>query len=518
MAGRLLNAARLFSSAGSTRQAFCLQHKVPAVQVVPCQPRSTVSKQKEDSTDLGMPPCDFIPEEYKGISYDRAKEVRGDKLNPGLLTYYRKPIMVHQGHMQWLYDTEGKRYLDLFAGIVTVSVGHCHPKVNAALHDQVDRLWHTTSIYMHPKIHEYAEKLLAKLPDNLQCVYFVNSGSEANDMAMQMARLHTGAYDLVSLRNAYHGMSPQTMGLTSLGNWHYQVPRGFGVHNAVNPDPFRGPWGGKNCRDSPVQTIRDCNCAEGQCHANEMYVEQFNDLLRHGTPKKIAGFFVEGIQGVGGAVQLTNGFIKEAYAATRAKGGVCIFDEVQTGFGRLGSHYWGFETHGVVPDIVTMAKGMGNGFPIAAVITSKEIASTMSQALHFNTFGGNPMSCAVGSAVLDVIDEEGLQANCAELGTYFLLELAKIRDEFEVVGDVRGKGLMIGFELVTDKESRTPLAGDQVVDIWEDMKDMGVLVGKGGLYGNALRIKPPMCITRDDVDFSLSVLRKALQNNKEKHG
>ncbi|XP_070575639.1 alanine--glyoxylate aminotransferase 2, mitochondrial-like [Ptychodera flava] len=465
-----------------------------------------------------MPPHDFKPEPHTGLSFEHAKKVRKGNLHPSLLTYYREPVYVTQGHMQWLYDDTGRRYLDLFAGIVTVSVGHCHPKVHAALDKQLKKLWHTTNIYMHPNIHEYAERLTEKLPGDLKVVYFVNSGSEANDLAMLMARLHTGCFDIVSLRNAYHGMSPYTFGLTAIGTWSYNVARGFGVHNTMNPDVFRGPWGGTHCRDSPVQTIRKCDCPADCCLASDNYVEQLKDVLRHTCGKKVAGFFAEPIQGVGGAVQYPKNFLKDAYAAVREKGGVCIADEVQTGFGRLGSHYWGFQTHGVMPDIVTMAKGMGNGFPMAAVITTPEIAQSMSGVLHFNTFGGNPMASAVGTAVLEVIEEDQLQANCVNVGTYFLEELAKVRDEFQIVGDVRGKGLMIGVELVTDKETRNPLPPNEVGDVWEDMKDMGVLVGKGGLYGTALRIKPPMCITKEDVDFCTAVMRRALQNHKEKYG
>ncbi|XP_077982200.1 alanine--glyoxylate aminotransferase 2, mitochondrial-like isoform X2 [Glandiceps talaboti] len=479
---------------------------------------STLPSQKTANDIPEMPPCDFKPDPFTGMGYDEARKIRKDNLHSSLVTYYRNPVYMTQGHMQWLFDSTGKRYLDLFAGIVTVSVGHCHPKVKAALDNQLTKLWHTTSIYMYPTVHEYAEKLVSKLPGNLKMVYFVNSGSEANDLAMLMARLHTGAFDIISLRNAYHGMSPYTFGLTALGNWTYNMASGFGIKNSVNADVFRGPWGGSQCRDSPVQTIRKCDCAAGQCHAKDMYVEQLKDLLRYTCPKKVAGFFAEPVQGVGGAVQFPKGFLKEAYEAVREKGGVCIADEVQTGFGRMGSHYWGFQTHDVMPDIVTMAKGMGNGFPMAAVITTPEIAKSMSGVLHFNTFGGNPMSSAVGSSVLDVLEEDKCQETCVDVGTYMLTELAKVRDEFQIVGDVRGKGLMIGVELVTDKETRNPLPADQVGDVWEDMKDMGVLVGKGGLYGTALRIKPPMCITKADADFGVAVLRRAVQNHKEKYG
>ena len=197
----------------------------------------------------------------------------------------------------------------------------------------------------------------------------------------------------------------------------------------------------------------------------------------------------------------------------RARGGLCISDEVQTGFGRLGSHMWGFETHGVIPDIVTMAKGIGNGFPLGAVVTTPEVVSSFMGANHLNTFGGNPLSTTAGNAVLDVIKEEKLQENARKLGDYFLLELAKLRDEFEVVGDVRGKGLMIGVELVESKETQKPLNSAALVKIKDSIKEMGLIIGAGGLNINTLRIKPPMCITKDDVDFAVAVIRKAIHDS-----
>ncbi|XP_071658384.1 alanine--glyoxylate aminotransferase 2, mitochondrial isoform X3 [Patagioenas fasciata] len=405
------------------------------------------------STQAKMPPCDFVPEKYKSYSYERMQKIREQNISPSLRMYYKKPLLLHQGHMQWLFDYKGQRYLDLFAGIVTVSVGHCHPKVTIATQKQLARLWHTTNIYMHPSIQEYAEKLTSLFPDPLKTML---------------------------------------------------------------PDVFRGPWGGNHCRDSPVQTIRKCSCSEGVCHANDQYIEQFKDTLNTSVPKTIAGFIAEPIQGVNGVVQYPRSFLKQAYQLVRERGGVCISDEVQTGFGRTGSHFWGFQTHDVVPDIVTLAKGIGNGFPMAAVVTTKEIASSLAQNLHINTFGGSPLACVVGAAVLDAIEEDGLQKNSEDVGTYMLLELAKLRRKFEIVGDVRGKGLMIGIEMVTDKDSRRPLPAEEVSQIWEDCKDMGILIGRGGLYSQTFRIKPPMCITKKDVDFAVEVFHTALQRHMER--
>ncbi|KAK9532496.1 hypothetical protein VZT92_009877 [Zoarces viviparus] len=459
-----------------------------------------------------MPSCDFKPEEYKGMSKERMMEIRRQNCNPVTMkiTYYKKPVFIHQGHMQWLWDVDGKRYLDLFAGVATVSLGHCHPKVTAATQRQLKRLWHTTNIYVHPTLHEYCEKLASYLPDPLKVIYLTNSGSEANDLAMLMARLHTGNFDMITFRGSYHGGTQQTMGLTSNSPYKYPVATSLGCTNTMNPDVFRGPWGGSHCRDSPVQTIRDCDCAQGHCMANDQYIGQLKETFATSVPSQIAGFFAEPIQGMGGAVQYPKNYLKEAYKLVRERGGICISDEVQTGFGRTGSHFWGFQGHDVVPDMVTMAKGIGNGFPIGAVVTTPEIAASFGKAFHFNTFGGSPVACAVASSVLDTIKEDGTQQNSLNVGTYLMTELAKLRDKYEIIGDVRGKGLQIGVEMVKDKASRDPLPPEAMSEIFEHVKDMGVLIGKGGLYGQTFRIQPPMCITKEDVDFFLAVFNKAV--------
>ncbi|XP_071322147.1 alanine--glyoxylate aminotransferase 2, mitochondrial-like [Trachinotus anak] len=506
-----------FRSAGLTGQ-FCCSPGLANFHVgngAVCQ-KSALKYRPTDHPE--MPPCNFKPMEYKGMSKERMMEIRKLNCNPMTMkiTYYKKPVFIHQGHMQWLWDVDGKRYLDLFAGVATVGVGHCHPKVTAAVEQQLKRLWHTTNIYIYPSIHEYCEKLASYLPDPLKVVYLTNSGSEANDLAMLMARLHTGNYDIITFSGSYHGGSSQTMGLTSNSPYKYPIATGSGCTNTMCPDVFRGPWGGSHCRDSPVQTIRECSCSQGHCMANDQYIKQLKETFATSVPSRIAGFFAEPVQGMGGAVQYPKNYLKEAYKLVRERGGICIADEVQTGFGRTGTHFWGFQGHGVIPDMVTMAKGIGNGFPMGAVVTTPEIAASLVKASHFNTFGGNAMACAVASSVLDTITEDGTQQNSLDVGTYLMTELAKLRDKYEIIGDVRGKGLQIGVEMVKDKASRDPLSPQAVLEIFEDIKDMGVLIGKGGVYGQTFRIQPPMCITKEDVDFFMAVFNKAVHSYMER--
>lgn len=413
-------------------------------------------------------------------------------VTPTSIPYYKTPLMIVEGSMQYLFDERGRRYLDAIGGIVTISVGHCHPHVLQKMKEQMEKLQHITSIYLNPNIAQYAEMLADKFPGNLSVCYFVNSGSEANDLALLMARLFTDNFDVITLRNAYHGGSASTMGLTAHSTWKYNYPHGYGVHHALNPDPYRGPWG----YDDPC--------------AAEHYAADVKNLIDFATPGRIAAFFAESIQGVGGAIVYPDGYLKRVYEYVRAAGGLCIADEVQTGFTRTGRSYWGFQNHEVVPDIVTMAKGIGNGVPLAAVVTTPDIANSLNTRIHFNTFGGNPVSCAAGMAVLEVIDRDHIQRNCLARGKQLMDGYRRLMSKHSIIGDIRGQGLMTGIELVRDRKTKEP-AREECLRIFERAKDMGLLMGKGGFYSNTLRIKPPMCITKADVDFLLEVLDVAFQ-------
>jgi alanine-glyoxylate transaminase/(R)-3-amino-2-methylpropionate-pyruvate transaminase len=438
-----------------------------------------------------MPPFDYTPRPYTGPPREEVLSMRRQYCNPALFTLYREPLLIVEGKMQYLFDETGRRYLDLFAGIVTVSCGHCHPKVVQRIQEQTATLQHATTIYLHPGLPELARKLASKMPPGLDVTYFVNSGSDANDLAVAMARLFTGNNDVIALRNAYHGGSPSAMGLTSHHTWKFPVQQNVGVHHAMNPDPYRSPYAGTP-EEIAVQSAED-----------------IREVIRYSTPGKIAAFIAEPIQGVGGATHGAPNYLREAYRIAREHGGLCIADEVQTGFGRTGDHYWGFQNFDVVPDIVTMAKGIGNGVPLAAVTTRREIAEKLAQRIHFNTFGGNPVSMAAGSAVLDVIDEDGLQENARVVGGRLLAGLRELQERHALIGDVRGMGLMIGVELVKDRNTKAP-AREEALQVLEAAREMGVLLGKGGLDGNVLRIKPPMCITAEDTDFAVDVLDRAL--------
>jgi alanine-glyoxylate transaminase/(R)-3-amino-2-methylpropionate-pyruvate transaminase len=445
------------------------------------------------SKRVALPLSPHRPAPYTGPSRDEVLALRRQYLTPGLITYYREPLLVVEGHMQYVWDETGKQYLDGFAGIVSVSVGHCHPKVVEKVREQLGRLQHTTTIYLHPTIGLLARKLADHFPtgSGLSVSYFTNSGSEANEVAILCAREYTGNSEVISLRNGYHGGTQGTMGLTAHGTWKFKSSPVVNVKHATPGYCYRCPYG----LEYPSCDIK---CAQ-----------DVEDLIRHETPGEVACFIAEPIQGVGGAVVPPPEYFRIVYDIVRRHGGLCIADEVQTGFGRTGTKFWGFENWGVTPDLVTLAKGIGNGAPLGACVTRPEISAVLKNRLHFNTFGGNPVSVTQGLATLEVIDGELIQQNALRVGGHLMDRLREVQERQPLVGEVRGMGLMLGVELVRDRLSREP-ATQEAAGVVELCKERGLLLGKGGLYGNTLRIKPPMCLTADDADFLADCLDEVL--------
>jgi alanine-glyoxylate transaminase/(R)-3-amino-2-methylpropionate-pyruvate transaminase len=444
-------------------------------------------------TRASLPIIDHKPTPYQGPSREEVLALRQTYLTPGLLTSYKEPLLVVEGHMQYVWDEKGKRYLDAFAGIVTVSVGHCHPHIVEKVREQVGKLQHITTIYLHPTIGQFGKKQAEHKPkgSNLSDSYFTNSGSEANEVALLSAREFTGNFEVISLRNGYHGGTQATMGLTAHSTWKFKSNPTIGVKNALAPYCYRCPYG----LEYPSCGLK---CAY-----------DVENVIKYETSGQVACFIAESIQGVGGAIVPPPEYFGIVYDIVRKAGGLCIADEVQAGFGRTGDHFWGFQNFGITPDIVTMAKGIGNGAPLAACVTRPEIAKMMKKRIHFNTYGGNPISMTQGLATLEVIDKENIQENAKKVGGHLKNRLNELQQRHRLIGEVRGLGLMLGVELVRDRKTKEP-ASSEAVDVLELCKERGLIIGKGGLFGNTLRIKPPMCITKDDADFLVDVLDEVL--------
>jgi alanine-glyoxylate transaminase/(R)-3-amino-2-methylpropionate-pyruvate transaminase len=451
---------------------------------------STMTKPRR--TPLPIAP--HKPTPYAGPSKAEVLALRKQYLSPGLVTYYQDPLLVVEGNMQYLWDETCKQYLDAFAGIVSISVGHCHPYVIEKVREQVGKLQHVTTIYLHPTIGLLGKKLADKMPagSGLSVSYFTNCGSEANEIAILSAREFTRNNEVISLRNAYHGGTQAAMGLTAHGTWKFKSNPSINVQHATPGYCYRCPY-----------DLEYPSC-EVKC------ARDVEDLIRFETPGEVACFIGEPIQGVGGVVTPPKEYFKIVYEIVRKHGGLCIADEVQTAFGRTGHHYWGFENWGVTPDLVTMAKGLGNGAPIGACTTRPEISATLKNRTHFNTFGGNPISMTQGLATLEVIDAENLQENALKIGTHIKDRLLELQERHQLIGEVRGLGLMLGAELVRDRTTKEP-ATAETVRVLEMCKERGLVIGKGGLSGNVLRIKPPMCITKADADFLVDCLDEVLE-------
>ncbi len=421
--------------------------------------------------------------------------VRRQHVGRNLSISYRQPLKMVRGSGQFLYDDTGRPYLDTVNNVP--HVGHNHPRVVQAGQAQMAVL-NTNTRYLHESLVRYAERLCATLPEPLRVCYFVCSGSEANELALRLARTHTGQKELIVVDVAYHG---NTGALVDISPYKHAGPGGQGappyVHVAPMPDPYRGPY-------------KQADPQAGAKYAHHV-AEIIAEIQRRGGG--VSAFICESILSCGGQIVLPEGYLPEVYRQVRAAGGVCIADEVQVGFGRVGSHFWAFETQGVVPDIVTMGKPIGNGHPLAAVVTTPEIAASFDNGMeYFNTFGGNPVSCAIGLAVLEVIAEEGLQAHALTVGNYLLAGLSRLMERHPIIGDVRGLGLFIGLELVLNRQTLAP-AGEQAGYIANRMRDYSILMSTDGPFHNVLKIKPPLVFNQADADFLLSTLAKILQED-----
>lgn len=428
--------------------------------------------------------CDLTVD--TGMDSEQIMGIRQNHLSKALSVNYQQPLKIVRGQGAYLFDEKGQSYLDMVNNVC--HVGHCHPKVVAAGQQQMAKL-NTNTRFLHDNIVNYSRRLLATFTDELSVCFFVNSGSEANELAMRLAQCFTGSKELICVDGAYHG---NTAACISASPYKHNGNGGKGpephIHSVKLPDPYRGEFFAADGYVADVKKVVSNIIANGQ---------------------KPGAFICESIQGVAGQVFMPNGYLQGAYEAIRSAGGVCIADEVQVGFGRVGSHMWAFETQHVAPDIITLGKPIGNGHPIGAVVTTAAIAEAFVNGMeYFNTFGGNPVSCAIGLAVLDAV-EQGLQQNALDTGAYMKAELTKLQQEFDCIGDVRGMGLFVGVEFVKCRLLKTP---DKLLtnELIEFAKENKVLLGSDGPFGNVLKIKPPIVYDKIDTDKFINVMRQGL--------
>ncbi|MEE2877086.1 MAG: aminotransferase class III-fold pyridoxal phosphate-dependent enzyme [Candidatus Neomarinimicrobiota bacterium] len=429
----------------------------------------------------------------RGASPELIRDSRKTHLGPNLSLSYQNPLTIVRGWMQYLFDYEGRKYLD---GVNNVPhVGHSHPKVVEAIQKQSTVL-NTNTRYLHENVTRLAERIVASMPDPLSVCFFVNSGSEANDLALRLAMSHTGGTDIITLEGAYHG---NLSTLIDISPYKFEGPGGSGIPDHVQmvsmPDGYHGPY------------------SYDKTDAGEQYAEDVKEAIDRIAKLggKVSAFIAESMISSGGLIIFPDNYLAKAYAHIHNAGGVCIADEVVVGFGRTGSHFWGFETQSVVPDIVTLGKPMGNGHPIAAVVTTPEIATSFDTGMeYFNTYGGNPVSCAAALAVLDILEKERLQENAKKVGDYLVSQLSLLRTDHPLVGDVRGSGFFIGVELIKDLESLES-APEHAAYIVERMKEKGILISTDGLHRNVLKIRPPMVFSRDNAQLLVSTLDEVLR-------
>jgi 4-aminobutyrate aminotransferase-like enzyme len=405
-------------------------------------------------------------------------------------TYYKDPLVVDRAKGQYIYDLEGRQFLDFLGGIVTISVGHANEKVTAKIKAQVDRVQHTSTLFPTESIVALAEKMAQIAPGKLQKCFFTNSGTEANEVAVLAARMFTGNYEMLALRHGYSGHSQLTKSLTGLHTWRKAGVVPFGIIHAPGPYCYRCPY-------ALTYPSCDLHCAK-----------DVEEVIKTSTGGAVAGLLAETIQGLGGVVAPPPGYFKIVANIVRNYGGLFIADEVQAGFGRTGKKWFGIEHWEVEPDIMTCAKGMANGVPIGLTITRPEIADSY-KGLTISTFGGNPVTCVAAKATIDLIEEERLMDNAHEMGTHFRSGLEALKEKHPAVGDVRGMGLMQGVELVKDRKTKEP-APQLANQVLERCRANGLIVGKGGLYANVVRMSPPLNIPKAGIDEALKILDKSL--------
>jgi len=422
------------------------------------------------------------------MNSDEILALRDRYIGGSLSVSYRRPLHIVRGERQFLFDAEGRSYLDCVNNVC--HVGHCHPRVVEAAGRQM-ALLNTNTRYLHENIVEYARRLSATLPGPLEVCYFVCSGSEANELALRLARMATGRRDVVVIDSAYHG---NTGALVELSPYKFNGRGGAGkpehVHVTPAPDPYRGPF------------------RHGNPEAGERYADGVAAQLTAaaGAGRPAAAFLAESVPGCAGQIVPPEGYLRSAFDHTRAAGAVCVADEVQVGFGRVGTHWWAFEVQDAVPDIVTLGKPIGNGHPLGAVVTTRAIADAFDNGMeYFNTFGGNPVSCAIGLAVLDVIEDEELRENARVAGERFQAGLRELAASHPIIGDVRGLGLFIGAELVRDPETLEPATAEASAVI-NAMRERSILLSTDGPFDNVIKIKPPLVFTAEDADRVVSEL------------
>jgi 4-aminobutyrate aminotransferase-like enzyme len=405
--------------------------------------------------------------------------------------YYAEPVALTHGEGMHVWDEDKNKYLDCFGGVLTTSIGHANPQVVSAVADQVGKIAHTSTLYPTGPQTELAAKLAQITPGQLEKSYFTNSGTEADETAVMAAKLYTGRHEVITLRHSYSGRSFSAMTASGHAPWKLLPAQVPGYVHAPAPYCYRCPF---------KLTYPECDLA---C------AKDMKELIETSTSGEVAAFMAEPIMGVGGFIVPPKEYFKEAVAIIRQYGGVFIADEVQTGWGRTGTKMFGIEHWGVDPDVMTFAKGMANGIPIGATIARREVADAV-PALSFSTFGGNPISMRAALATIEVIEKENLAENARVVGNHLRERLSGLYEKYDVIGDVRGMGLMQALEFVKDRKTKEPDPGT-VVKVFEETKKRGVLVGKGGLYGNVIRLGPPLIASKDNVDELANALDEALE-------